>query len=363
MKKMVVTAICLVLGGALCAQPGPQVGERRGQGARPGAGAWADRQTSRSRVWQARERLAAFGQHRDVPTTRIVQRMKEVLALTPEQEKKVHEILEKAKSELGESVGSVRELGEKTREKLREILTEEQRIKLDKLRQNAREVGAEMVQERGPQLRQGVERMAEEGRMRLALRSLNLTEEQRQQIEEVQKATRAKIQAIQEEVKPKIEAAREEAKKKIEEILTPEQREQLKKELEKAPLKAWKAAPGPGKQMPGKEFRPNDMQGPRPHRPDAGKPQAFGWRPPLPGMHASAPDVPQMAQLPGPPFAPMPGPSMQILPPPRGSEEMWPPAPEADEGEEPSFHRAPAPPVEPAPAGPPARDILLELFA
>ncbi|MGB9692889.1 MAG: hypothetical protein ACPL7D_12065, partial [Candidatus Sumerlaeaceae bacterium] len=211
MRYVTLTAVCVLAASSLLAQPGAGRAERRGEAGRARAAVRADRETTRPRAWEPGERMRAFAQRRDVPTSRILQRMKDFLALTPDQESKAREILEKAKSEVGESVGSLRELGEKTREKLREILTEEQRIKLDKLRKDAREVGAQMMQERGPQMREALGRAGEEARLRMALRAVNLTEEQRKKVQEIEKETHAKLQAIQNEVRPKIEATREEA--------------------------------------------------------------------------------------------------------------------------------------------------------
>jgi len=176
--------------------------------------------------------------------------MTNYLELKPEQQSKIRDILESAKAELGESISSIREFGEKTRERIREVLTEEQRAKLDRLRDNARGTGKEMLQSYGPQMREGAKRTGEEARLRFALRSLNLTDEQRQRIEAVQKETAQKIKSITDEVRPKIQAARDDAKKKIDEILTPEQRAQLRLQLEKMPPVPQKGAGGKAARKP-----------------------------------------------------------------------------------------------------------------
>lgn len=272
MKHLGLLALCVCLAGSLLAQPPLGRGERRGEfgqvrwSRKPAA---AEARTSGPRAWRAGPK-AEFGQRRgDIPTTRILERMTKLLALTPEQQAKVKDILEKAKSELGESVGSLRELGDKTRERLREVLTEEQRAKLDKLRGDARETAGRMAQNYGPQIREGLERLGQEARLRMALRSLNLTNEQRQQIDAIEKETREKIKAIQEEVRPKIEAAREEAKKKVENVLTPEQREQLREQLQKMPAVSPPAGHGP-------EAGPNaERRGLPKGRPAVRPPQSF----------------------------------------------------------------------------------------
>ncbi len=288
----------------------------------------------------------------DVPTTRILERLSQYLELTPEQRAKVQEILAKAKSEFGESVGSLREFGEKTRERLREVLTDEQRAKLDRLREDTKAVGQRMAENYGQPVRQAAERMAQEARLRMALRQLNLTDEQRQRVEEIEKKTLEKVRAIQQEMQPKIQAVREEAKKEIEAILTPEQRQELRDRLEKMPA----GQPPVPHGQPGAGPRARRPAGGPPPAPPAGEPQAFGWRPPVFGPLAWVPgDEPRGELRPelGRPGFDAPwqrggGP---------GAEMMPPLEPEPGAG----FDEPPAPP---APAmEPPMRDILLEVFA
>lgn len=377
MKRFILTAIGVLTVSSVMAQPGApqQEGRRaRGEGERPRA-AWAERgqrpdirpgeraqrwrerfadaQTSgpRGRAMQAGERHGLRG--RDVPTTRILERLAQYLELTPEQHVKVKEILAKAKSEFGESVTTLREFGEKTRESLHEVLTEEQRAKLDRLREDAKAVGQRMAENYGKPAREAAERMAQEARLRMALRQLNLSEEQRQRVEEVEKKVSEKIRAIQQEVQPKIQAVREEAKKEIEAILTPEQREQLRERLEKMPA----GPPQFPQERPGQGPRARRPAGGPPPAPPTGQPQAFGWRPPALGPMAWADDAVEFRGEMGPGFG-RPG---------------WdaPPAPAFEPGpammrpQEPYLHEGfDGPPAPPAPAGePPARDILLEVFA
>ncbi|MCX7626072.1 MAG: hypothetical protein N2Z21_07670 [Candidatus Sumerlaeaceae bacterium] len=358
MKRFILTVVCLGAAGSLLAQPpmGPE--RRRGEfgqarwARRPGV---ADVRTSGPLASQAGPRGGWGARRGDVPTTRILQRMTEFLQLTPDQQSKVKDILDKAKAELGESVGSLRELGEKTRERLREVLTEEQRAKLDKLRSDARDTAGRMAQDYAPQIREGVERFGQEARLRMALRSLSLTEEQRKQIDEIEKQTREKIKAIQDEVRPKIEAAREEAKKKIDDVLTPEQREQLREQLQKIPATAPQGgndpAAGPGGQ------RPRLPKG----RPVMGPPQSLlaplpsdarlAYLPPRPpqpdgGFGSQSDPASRVTLLPPDAFAPAPG--------------CAPDAP--TEASEPTDceHEQPMLPLAPAQ---PAEDVLLEIFA
>lgn len=353
MKRLSLITLCVCLAGSLLAQPPAGRGERRGEF---GQARWArqpaaaEARTTGPLAWQAGPRAGLGLRRGDVPTTRILQRMTEFLALTPEQQAKVRDILEKAKSELGESVGSLRELGEKTRERLREVLTEEQRAKLDKLRGEARETAGRMAQDYGPQVREGIERLGQEARLRMALRSLNLTEEQRKQIDAIEKESREKIKAIQEEVRPKIQAAREEAKKKIDNVLTPEQREQLREQLQKMPADMPPAGRGP-EAAPNAERRrqPKDRPAMRPPqsflcpRGDDGRLAFLPPRPPQPMANFDDEVMPAFNHGPVPPepvgFAP----------------------PAEDEFKEPMDGGVEQPDAPRVP--PPPRDVLLEIFA
>jgi Spy/CpxP family protein refolding chaperone len=307
----------------------------------------------------------------DVPTTRIFTRLSEYLELSPEQREKARDILEKANGELGESVGSLRELGEKTREKLRAILTDAQREKLDKLRNDMRDTAERMAQNYGPALREGAERLGQEvrfrmalrgldltpsatsgvtiGLFRMALRGLDLTHEQREKVEAIEKETAEKIRAIQEEVRPKIQAARQEAVKKIEDVLTPEQREKFQNELKKFPAENPSArrgaAPPPAEK---RESGPQAFGAPRPmHERQAYLPP----RPPAPAVGFRQ-EVPPLAYgAPAPPMEPRFAPQRAWEPDPRMGPVPPPPAGPMD-GEVPA-----------QPAAPPReRDILTEIF-
>jgi len=290
-KKLYLVFMCAAIAAVCVAQPGPEQGGRGGP--RAEAMKWrraAEAQTSPPRA--GARRAGAWLQRGDGATSRVLERMTQMLSLTPEQRTKVANILEKAKGELGGKVGSLRDLGEKTREEIRSILTDEQRAKLDKFRENAQQTGQKMAEQYAPQMQERMKQMGQEMRLRMALRALDLKDDQRQKVEQIEKETQEKIKAIQEEVRPKIQAVREEAKKKLDEILTPEQREQLKKELEKLP--AWSGRPDgapqgppePGRQGPWMGRRPGgrgEFAPPPPNAPapPAEGPQSFGWRPPL----------------------------------------------------------------------------------
>jgi hypothetical protein len=68
-----------------------------------------------------------------------------------------------------------------------------------------------------------------------ALRGLNLTDAQTSQVRELMKAQGEKRRAIAEETRTKMEALNNAAKEQVEAILTTEQRDRLREQLEKLP--------------------------------------------------------------------------------------------------------------------------------
>jgi Spy/CpxP family protein refolding chaperone len=192
--------------------------------------------------------LAAQGPHRfgaegraglkgggDVPTTRIVEMMSKRLDLSAEQKEQVTAILGKSRAEIAESVDGMKSVAGKTREELKAVLTDEQKAKVEKLKENAKAGVGGFMRERGPAMREGMKAASEEMRLRMVLKSLDLSDEQQGKLKEVESELHEKAKAIQEEVKPKIEALHKEAKEKVNGILTDEQRGELEKRMKEGP--------------------------------------------------------------------------------------------------------------------------------
>jgi Spy/CpxP family protein refolding chaperone len=115
------------------------------------------------------------------------------------------------KAKLAEARKAMAALGKEVHEKVMAVLTTEQKEQLKKSRQAMRG--------RGPQRGQ----MAWGGEM---LKGLNLTDEQKAKVKEVMKEYGPKLK----EAREKAQALRKEAHEKVLALLTPEQKEQLKKE-------------------------------------------------------------------------------------------------------------------------------------
>lgn len=177
-----------------------------------------------------------FGMHRaDIPTTRIVEILTDKLQLTDEQKPKVAQIIDETKAEMRAQAGAIRSTLEKARDKMAAVLNEDQEQKLQQMKEGLFSGLSGFAAAHGPEIREEVQAAGEEIRLRMALGSLNLSEDQKTKLKDVEKQLRDKTKAIHDEVAPKMEAARKEAKDKIDTILTPEQREQVQKRMKEMP--------------------------------------------------------------------------------------------------------------------------------
>ncbi|MCX7717745.1 MAG: hypothetical protein N2111_04980 [Candidatus Sumerlaeaceae bacterium] len=231
------------------------------------------------------------GKAADIHTTRIVNMLDRRLDLTDEQEKQIRGILDETKAELKAQAEEIRGKLQASREGIEKVLTEEQRNKLGKGAMALLAGFKGFAESRGPAVRGRFQADGPEFRMQAAMAALDLTEEQREKLRAHREAMRAKREALRKELEPKIEALREEAKKELESILTPEQREQLKNQLEKMPRGP---AAGPRWGAGGSQQRWRDREEPPFARPDGRAGRGFpGFgRGPRPGPPAGVPDGP-----------------------------------------------------------------------
>jgi Spy/CpxP family protein refolding chaperone len=218
-------------------------------------------------------------------TTQAVEMMAKRLDLTDEQKSKVSAIAEKARAD-------IRGIGEKAKDDAMAVLTPEQREKAKDLREDIEERAESMRgrafrPEPGEDAPPNMKGMGEMMELHMAVRQLDLSDEQKEKLkasrEEMEKAGKA----IREEVEPKMESLRKEARAKLDGVLTEEQRKQLDKELER--VREWRSErpEGPGfgrlagpRRGPGMKFR-------GPNAPDAPKPPV---PPPAPDGQGDAAD-------------------------------------------------------------------------
>lgn len=193
---------------------------------------------------------------KDLPTTPILNMLDKRLSLSPEQKGKIEQVLAEAREGLKGPMQESRAVLQKTREGVLAVLNDEQKAKLKATKQDFLAALGGFAQVHGPALREGVQGATEELRTRMALNSLNLTPEQRQKLQEVQKSMREKHEALMKEMRPKLEQLKKDAQEQMNGVLTEEQRQQLKEKLEKMPK--------PGKALM-HEGKPG--HGPKPHCP------------------------------------------------------------------------------------------------
>ena len=187
------------------------------------------------------------GKAGDVSTTRILKLMTRRLDLTADQQQKIGAILDEYRESITGASADRREALKQAREKIARELTPEQKNEAVKM-QHALLTGIRgAVKAHASAIRDRARAAGDEVRMRAALASLDLTDEQIGKLKEIEKDVQDRRKAIMDEVKPKLDALKEEAREQIKGVLTPEQQEQLKKRLSEM------KGPGEGK-------------GPRPHR-------------------------------------------------------------------------------------------------
>lgn len=207
-----------------------------------------------------------------------LQRLQQVIGqlnLSEEQKKQAHEVFEKAQKKMqalrqelrdqagqrGEGISNwmtkVQALAAETRREVEQLLNDEQKQKLAA----AMVPGAFMLE-----------------RVREAIPQLELSAEQKQQVETLVADTQKKLQAITgDDFRAKMEEVRkvmQEMRKGVEEILTPQQREKLRS-LFPEPRRERPGRPGPGGDGQG-NARPNDggqQDGPPRQRPRRGRGQ------------------------------------------------------------------------------------------
>jgi len=171
----------------------------------------------------------------DRPTTAVLEMMTKRLELTKEQQEKIAPILERTRSEIRETAEGTKAILEKTREEVGAVLNEEQKQKIGKAREDVKGAVGGFLKSHGPEIREGVKGAGDEIRLRIALRSLDLTDEQKAKLGELQESIEEKREAAMAEMRKQQEQIREEAKKVVDETLTDAQKAELKKKLADMP--------------------------------------------------------------------------------------------------------------------------------
>lgn len=167
-------------------------------------------------------------------TTGIVTMLKNQADITSEQEAKISAILEASQKDVmnvltpeqREKLGALRDRGQGMRERAQE-------------RDSNRDEMRERQQER-------VQVLAEHMRMWRAAQMVDLTDEQKTKVREIQKATQEKGKALQEELKPKMDEIHKKAQDDLRAVLTDEQKTKFD-----AKLQELKDAPVPPAGRPG----------------------------------------------------------------------------------------------------------------
>lgn len=234
MKRTLLALLTLAACSALVAQPGPG-GPRGGRGPDGPAG----------------PRGGAMLQAGALPTTGIVTMLKNRADITEEQASKIAAIMET------------------TREDVMNVLTPEQREKLDKLQERGQGI-RERAQERDAnrdemreRQQERVQVVAEHMRMWRAAQLVDLTDEQKAKVREIQKATQEKAKALQDELKPKMDEIHKKAQDDLRALLTDEQKTKFD-----AKLQELKDAPAPPAGGPGAMMQQRGNRGDERPRPD-----------------------------------------------------------------------------------------------
>jgi hypothetical protein len=189
----------------------------------------------------------------DRPTTAVMEMLSKRLDLTDEQKAKIAPILENTRKQLKDTAEGGKDVLAKAKEQIQAELTDEQKGKLEKMKENLRGAVGGYLREHGPDIKDRLHDAGQEIALRMAIGSLDLNDEQRGKLKELQERVRKQREEIQAEVKPKVEAIKKDVKDTLDSTLTDEQKTQLKEKMEKM------KAEGPQ--------GPDGMQGPRGHRP------------------------------------------------------------------------------------------------
>ncbi len=199
-----------------------------------------------------------------------VQRLTERLNLTQEQQTKLRTIIQEEQQKLQElrtntaitppeRMGKVRQLREQTNNKIREILTPEQKQRFDELPMAGMQQGA------GPEARLDTNQ-----RVQRLTQALGLTQDQQAKVRAILEQERSKIQQVRADTtlapearRPKMREIAQETNSKIREILTPEQ----KQKFDVMPRVQLLGSGGPG-QGTNQPVVPQSPRGPRSGRPE-----------------------------------------------------------------------------------------------
>lgn len=199
-----------------------------------------------SGVWQSASSASAepgppprferfHGRFGEEGTSRVLEMMSERLDLTADQKEQVAKILSESREAVRAGMQDHRATLEQTRGKIAAVLTQAQKEKAKELRRGVAAGIGGYLDAHGPEMRERAGRAGKEIRLRAALATLKLTDEQRSALKEVAKSTDQRRDEIMEAVKPQMEALHDDAVKRIHEVLTPEQKSELDEKLSKMP--------------------------------------------------------------------------------------------------------------------------------
>lgn len=201
----------------------------------------------------------------DMPTTPILNMLQKRLDLTEEQSSRVEQILSDAKAEIRQPAEQIKQVFERTHSQIRDVLTPDQQEEAQRMKRGLFEGVAGFAQDHKERLRESAAKAGDEIRLRVAISELDLTDEQRQELEEIRETTREKREEIQEALRPKMDELRENARNQIESVLTEEQRTELEKKIQEMPK--------PGQRREMREGRkPGDREGRRSHMREGRRP-------------------------------------------------------------------------------------------
>jgi Spy/CpxP family protein refolding chaperone len=157
------------------------------------------------------------------------------LDLSSEQQSHIVQIVSDAKDKVKEPAKQIRDEFKETRDRIAEVLTDEQKQKLEKGKDALVGGLRNFADENRDDIRERLQGAGDEIRMHMALNKLSLSEDQREKLHEIEKSTHDEVRKLHESLEPKLKELREETNKKVRETLTDEQRSQLEKELTNMP--------------------------------------------------------------------------------------------------------------------------------